>query len=512
MTLLDLARLLRKNIGILLLCTVLGAGAALAWTWTRPEVYRASAVGLVVAGDTSSVANATMGDQFARARADAYVNLIGTRAVGERVQADLGAQGIPVGSYSASTSTGTTFITVSASAATPESASATADAALRALTAEALRVETYAQTQGEERPTEELLRLTAIHILPYQPATQPTTPDRPNLVRNVLLGAAAGLLLGLVISVVRRQLDTNVRTKEDVEELTGHAVLGVIPDSALVRKQRSGKLVTQPLTGHVGEAMRKLRTNLRFVHVDDPVRTLVVTSANPSEGKSSIAANLAKLVALSGQSVVLVDCDLRRPSQATIFGVDSSLGLSQVLAGDLPVGEAMIQTEVPGLRLLPAGRVPPNPSELAGSRKMADLVEQLSRDSMVIIDSPPMLAVTDAALLAAASDGAIFVAVAGKTPKDQVRVCADQLEMVGAGLLGTVLNRVPKRSLGDATYGYGRTYYSSRNEVYYSSAKQSGPESEVVLPGAPAGPGVASEFESLTSSAQAPRARRGVRD
>lgn len=511
MTLLDLVRLLRQNIAILVLCLVLGIGAAASWTLTRPEVYRASAVGLVVAGDTGSVPNATMGDQFARARADAYVMLISTKAVADRVHADLGAQGIPVGSLTAQTSAGTTFITVTAVASTPESARATADAGLQALTAEALKVETYAQTQGEELPTEEQRKLTAIHILPYQPATQPGSPDRPDLRRNLLLGAAAGMVLGVALTVLRRQLDTKVRTREDVEELTGHSVLGVIPDSGIVRKQRTAGLTSQPLTGHVGEAMRKLRTNLRFVHVDDPVRTLVVTSANPSEGKSSIASNLARLVALSGQNVVLVDCDLRRPSQAGIFGVDSSLGLSQVLAGDLPVGEAMIQTEVPGLKLLPAGRVPPNPSELAGSRKMADLIAFLGRDAMVIIDSPPMLAVTDAALLAAATDGAIFVAVAGKTPKDQVRVCGNQLEMVGAAMLGTVLNRVPKRALGEATYGYGRSYYPSRHEAYYSSDTATTAEPGVVLTVAE-GPGVASEMESLTSSALGSKPRRGVRD
>lgn len=512
MTLLDLLRLLRKNLGILLLCMVLGTAAALAWTWTRPEVYRASAVGLVVAGDSGSVTNATMGDQFARARADAYLQLIWTKAVADRVYADLAAQGIPVGGYSAHTSAGTTFITVTASASTPESASATADAALAALTAEALRVETYAQTRGEELPTEELMKLTAVHILPYQPAIQPSTPDRPNLRRNLALGAAAGLLVGLAIAVLRRQLDTRVRTREDVEEMTGHSVLGVVPDSGVLRKQRNAGLTAQPLTGHVGEAMRKLRTNLRFVHVDDPVRSMVVTSANPGEGKSSIASNLARLVALSGQSVVLVDCDLRRPTQASIFGVDSSLGLSQVLAGDLPLGEAVIDTEVPGLKLLPAGRVPPNPSELAGSRRMAELIDQLSRESMVIIDSPPMLAVTDAALLAAATDGAIFVTVAGKTPKDQVKVCTQQLEMVGASLLGTVLNRVSKRALGEATYGYGRAYYASRNEVYYTSSQGAADQQETVAPSADlSGPGVASELESLTTTL-GPKPRRGVRD
>lgn len=513
MTLLDLVRLLRKNIGILLVCLLLGAGAAAAWTLTRPEVYRARAVGLVVAGDTTSVSSATMGDQFARARADAYVTLIGTTAVAKRVQADLAAQGIAPGGYSAHTSAGTTFITISATASTPQSAQATADAGLRALIAEALRVETYAQTQGQDLPAEELLKLTSIHILPYEPASQPMAPDRPNLRRNLLLGAVAGLVLGLAFVVVRRQLDTKVRTREDVEALTNHALLGVIPDSGIVRKQRSAGLAAEPLTGHVGEAMRKLRTNLRFVHVDDPVRALVVTSANPSEGKSTIASNLARLVALSGQSVVLIDCDLRRPSQAIIFGVDSSLGLSQVLAGDLPVNEAMIATEVSGLRLLPAGRVPPNPSELVGSRKMADLIDQLSRDALVIIDSPPMLAVTDSALLAAATDGAIFVTVAGKTPKDQVRVCAQQLQMVGAAMLGSVLNRVPKRAFGDAVYGYGHRNYASRNEVYYNSTTT--PEAHVqqptILP-AHAGPGVASELESLTTTTLAPKPRRGAKE
>ena len=468
MTVLDLVRLVRKNLAVLLLCMLVGALAAAAWTLTRPAVYVASSTGLVVAGDTSSVTSATTGDMLAQQRAVAYTNLLGTRAVAERVQDTLSKRTppVPAGGYTAAVMPGTAFINFTATAATAESAQATADAALNALVQEALRMETYGTVQTMDKPPEDLRRLTSIQILPYESATLPGAPQRPDLIRNVLLGLAAGLVLGIAIAIVRRQLDVKVRTQADVEELTGHSVVGVIPDSKTSKKKSAGRdLLT---AGHAGEALRKLRTNLRFVNVDHPPRALVVTSANPGEGKSTIVANLARLVAMSGEDVVIVDCDLRRPVQATTFGVDAGVGVTQVLAGDLSAREALIPTGVPGLKVLPAGRIPPNPSELIGSRKMAELIRDLSRDAMVIIDAPPMLAVTDASLLTASADGALFVTVVGKTPKEQVRVCSRQLEMLGATLLGTVMNRVPKSGFGDVLYGYGYgSHYQSRSEKYY---------------------------------------------
>ncbi|MGA4507728.1 polysaccharide biosynthesis tyrosine autokinase [Propionibacteriaceae bacterium G1746] len=516
MTLLDVVRLLRKNIVILLVGALVGVALAAAYTLTRPSIYQAQATGLVVVADTGSVGAATAGDLLAQQRAESYVNLVGTRAVAARVNQTVTGKGQPVGSYWASNVKGTSFIRVSGSGTTAASAQATADAALAALVAEALRMETYGQVQTMATPPADaqLRRLTGIHILPYESAALPGAPARPNLVRNVLIGLVAGLVLGVAWAFTRRKLDVRVRTQQDVENITGHSVLGVIPDGKDLRKQRKGGV--EALSGQSGESLRKLRTNLRFVNVDDPLKSFVVTSANPGEGKSTIASNLARLMALSGQPVVLLDCDLRRPMQATAFGIDSTVGLSQVLAGDVSVTDALVSTDVPGLRVLPAGRIPPNPSELVGSRKMAELIAELSRNALVIIDAPPMLAVTDASLLARASGGALFVTLTGKTPKDQIAHCMKQLELVGAKMLGTVLNRVPKRAMGELVYGHSYGY-AAKSEVYYVDGAGTSTSNEVI----PAAPMSVKQGTSAKAFAKQPhgangathaglRARRGV--
>ncbi|NOJ99423.1 CpsD/CapB family tyrosine-protein kinase, partial [Corallococcus coralloides] len=158
------------------------------------------------------------------------------------------------------------------------------------------------------------------------------------------------------------------------------------------------------------EALRKLRTNLRFVDVDNPPRSIVITSSAPAEGKSVVSANLARVIAGTGQPTLLIDADLRRPQVAKEFGIDGGVGLSQLLAGAVSLDDVI--HEVPGslLSVLPAGQIPPNPSELLGSRRMQDMIRELGRHYFVVIDAPPVLAVTDAQLLTRHADGAVLVA------------------------------------------------------------------------------------------------------
>lgn len=468
MTIIDLVRVLRRNWLLLLVGAVLGGAIAAAYVFTRPIYYVASATGIVVAGDSTNVGSVVAGNAVAEERAGAYLTLLNTGAVADRVTQELEKSGHPEargGGYSGSLSANTPLITINATGNTPENAQHLANAALSALSIEALRMETYAQTQGREVSVEQMRSLTSIYILGYEPAALPQAPVRTDLARNLALGLAAGLGLGAAIAVVRRMFDVRIRTQSDVETATSHAVLGVIPDTRDLRKQRDAGPVLD--MGHAGEALRQLRTNLRFAKVDDPPRSVVITSAKPGEGKSTIASNLASLIAKSGQDVILVDGDLRKPVQATIFQVDSQVGLTQVLAGDVKVADALIETPTPRLMLLPAGRIPPNPSELAGSRRMEELVAELSKQAFVIVDAPPLLAVTDGGLLAAACDGTILVSVVGKTHKIEVAQSAKQLDQIGAALLGNVLNKAPRSSLGEVLYGYG--YGASYYESYYTS-------------------------------------------
>ena len=213
--------------------------------------------------------------------------------------------------------------------------------------------------------------------------------------------------------------------------------------------------------GAASEAFRQLRTNLRFVGVDDPPRSIVVTSANAHEGKSTVSATLARVLADAGEQVVLIDADLRRPSLARVFDHDGGLGLSQLLAGQVGLRDILHGTDQVNLSLITAGRTPPNPSELLGSVRMKQLVDHLARDHVVILDAPPLLPVTDAGVLAAQCDGALFVFAVGRTHKDQARLAARMMGRVGGRVLGVVLNLAPRRGLGAVHYGYGHGDYAS---------------------------------------------------
>lgn len=182
-----------------------------------------------------------------------------------------------------------------------------------------------------------------------------------------------------------------------------------------------------------------------------------------------MSANLARVLAESGEKVVLIDADLRRPMIATQFGIDSKIGLTQVLAGRVALEDALQPTDTKRLKVLPAGRIPPNPSELVGSRQMADLIAKLEKDHMVIIDAPPILPVIDAGILTRQADGAILVVRVGKTSKDEVKLSAKRLQQVNGKLLGSVINMASAKNMGEVVYGYAsksyESHYSSQGDI-----------------------------------------------
>jgi len=194
----------------------------------------------------------------------------------------------------------------------------------------------------------------------------------------------------------------------------------------------------------ISEAYRSLRTNLEFSSLDRPLKTMVVTSPGPEEGKSTTLANLAVTLAQAEKKVILVDCDLRRPSQHQIFGVKNGVGLTTMVVDDEAMTDPPVQeTEVPGLWLLPSGPLPPNPSELLGSRRMEEIIAVLSqRADIVLFDAPPIIAVTDAAVLSSKVDGVLLVINAGGTKRDHAQKAKGLLEKVNAHLVGAVLNNV----------------------------------------------------------------------
>ncbi len=292
-----------------------------------------------------------------------------------------------------------------------------------------------------------------------EPAAAPTFPMPSGKMRTVMLAAAVGLVLALGTAFLLEYLDDTIKTPDDVERAMKLTTLAGI--SRIGGDKVSEKLITiKHPRSPISEAYRVLRTNLQFSSLDRPLQTLVVTSPNPVEGKSTTAANLAVVMAQAGKAVVLVDADLRRPVQHRVFGVDNNRGLTEVLLDGDPVLDGNLQeTGVENLRLLTTGPLPPNPSELLGSQRMARLVEQLKQEADVIVfDSPPSLAVADASVLATQADGVLIVADAGHTRRKMAREAVERFRQVGANLLGVALNRL-KSGRGGYSYYYYHYYY-----------------------------------------------------
>lgn len=239
-------------------------------------------------------------------------------------------------------------------------------------------------------------------------ARLPAAPSSPNTRLNLIIGALVGLALGLVYAFVRHTVDRRVRHPRDIERETGVSVIGTLPLEKSMSDERQVidfSLESQHgVSHHTIESMRELRTNLQFIDVDNPPRVIVVTSSVPGDGKSTVSVNLASSLAAAGQWAILIDCDLRRPVIADIFGMSRDVGLTDVLAGraDLQDVAHRPSRDVP-LAVVGAGRIPPNPSELLGSHRMRDFLAEISKSAIVILDSPPVLPVTDAAVLAHAA-------------------------------------------------------------------------------------------------------------
>jgi succinoglycan biosynthesis transport protein ExoP len=306
----------------------------------------------------------------------------------------------------------------------------------------------------------EEMRLTAAqssdNIVLYRKAEVPISPIRPRPVTNTALAGAVGAMLAVGVAFLVEYLDDTIKDPDDVTRTLGLGTLGVIGQ---VKKNGEGELVTvsQPLSP-VSEAFRVLRTNIRYSGVDKPLRTLLVTSAGPTEGKSVTVANLGVAMAQAGLRVAVVDADLRRPRLHKVFGVHPRGGLTGSLLEGAMDGRLQPSKDVEGLVILPAGGLPPNPAELLGSQRFQELLTTLAQHmDVILIDSPPILPVTDAAVLARGVDGVLLVIDAGETRREVARRAVDNLQQVGAHMIGVVLNRVPTHRGG--YYYYYQEYY-----------------------------------------------------
>lgn len=305
------------------------------------------------------------------------------------------------------------------------------------------------------------------------PAQVPQQPFSPNIPLNVALAALVGLILSLATAFLFEYLDDTIKTADDVEREVRVSPVGAI---APIPTSKGSRLitVTEPRS-LVAEAYRVLRTNIQFSGVDKPVKRILVTSGSPAEGKSVTAANLAVVMAQAGFKTILLDCDLRRPSQHKIFEIPNNFGLTNsVLVQGSPEG-FILPTKVDNLRIMTTGALPPNPSEILGSARMGTLLNRLDGEyDMVILDSPPLFPVTDAAVLTRLTDGVLLVVNAGKTRAELARKAKAVIENAGGRVLGVVINRVNTRS-GGYQYHY-RGYYSEDSSP---NQPQKGAETQV---------------------------------
>ncbi|HKP61997.1 MAG TPA: polysaccharide biosynthesis tyrosine autokinase [Polyangiales bacterium] len=326
------------------------------------------------------------------------------------------------------------------------------------------------------------LQTSFVRIVDY--SLIPRLPVSPRVAMNLGLGALFGLLMGIGFAFILEQMDRTIRTVEDAEAL-GVTVLGIMPKIdegntgggyVYGRRRRVAnspeQLTNRDLVVHthpkssVAESCRTIRTNLTFMSADRPRRTLVITSANPREGKTTVTMSVAISLAQSGKRVLLVDTDLRKPRLHRALGKTLGKGVTTVLVGELSAKEAIQETEIPGLSFMASGPIPPNPSELLHTSQFKQLLTDLSKMfDQVIFDSPPLAAVTDAAIIAPQVDSAILIVHSERTSRDALRTALRQLRDVGCQPTGAILNEV---DLSTHRYGYGSYYYYNR-ESYYTT-------------------------------------------
>ncbi len=289
----------------------------------------------------------------------------------------------------------------------------------------------------------------------------PTEPVSPRPLYNAFYGALLGALAGLAVAFIIEYLDDTIKATQDLPALLGPSLLALIGRHD--NKSKRAMVNVQDSRSPLAEAYRMLRTNIRFSMVDETIRTLLITSPSPSEGKSTTAANLAMVMAQAGHRTILIDADLRRPVQHQIFGLSNRDGLTTALIDrDKPIDEHLKATTITDLMVMTSGPMPPNPSELLGSQRMQDLLAHLQTQAeYVIIDTPPVLAVTDSALLAGSVRGVLLVVRAGVTRLEAARRAISQLSSVQARIVGTVLNGV--KVDGDGYYYY-QSYYGQSGD------------------------------------------------
>jgi capsular exopolysaccharide synthesis family protein len=453
----DYLRLIRRHWILIVASTLAGTLVSGAVSMIAKPTYTAETQLFVAIQSSGSVQDLQLGNNFSQARVQSYVKTVESPAVlqpaidslGLSVTADELARNVE-----ATTEASTVLINIAVSDTSAAQAAAMSQAVANSLISVVDSLEK--PRTGGTSP----VRLSVI-----KPATAPVAPSAPNTKLNLLLGLLVGLALGIAASILRTTMDSRIRGEADLRQVTDSPLLGAISfDQDATRKP----LLTQAAPQSPrAESFRQLRTNLQFANVSGEAKTILVTSSVPGEGKSTTGTNLAIALAQAGQTVCLVDADLRRPMVNEYLGLDRNVGLTTALVGSGDVNDLLQPWGDEHLFVLTSGQIPPNPSELLGSVEMKHLIERLEQAfDTVVIDAPPLLPVTDAAVLSQHVGGVVLVVGSQKLRRQDLEKSLSALEMVGANLLGVVLNRLPAK--GPDAYSY--SYYG--NDQEFQSAEQ----------------------------------------
>lgn len=441
-------RVLRRGWPLLAVFTALALGAAGALALLIPPTYQAESRIYVSVNNATDVNDLGQGTIYSQEIVRSFGELVTSSSVLRPVVEELGLAETPVElaeQLDVEVRTGTVILEITVSDGDPQRAAAIAEHVGESLD------ETVQSLTPESGDEETLITLTTVE----EPAV-PLSPASPRPLILLGLGLVAGLSLGLAAMALREALDTRVRTEDDITELTDVAVLGRV---SYDRQIQQGVLVSQADPGSpLAECFRTLRNNLQFLDVGSASRSFVITSSVQGEGKSTVSANLAISLRAAGHRVLLVDADLRRPEAAELLGLEGAVGLTDLLTDQATLGDVIQHWGPDALPVLPAGTVPPNPNELLGSATMGDLVEALHQEfDIILFDAPPLVPVSDAAVLGTLTSGALLVVGAGRAHRPQVTKAVNALQMMDVRLFGVVPTLLPSRGADS----YRRYQYSS---------------------------------------------------
>lgn len=428
----------RKFWWLVVVLAVSGGISSFAYAATQTPMYQATSSLHFALDQGTSAVDLNQGSAYTQSQMLSYAQLVRGSRVLEPVIEELELETTPrelAESIEVTIPQDTVTMNITATTPGPQSSAELASAISDQLIAEVQEIAPKNPDGGS-----------TITVVVYDDAVAPQFQSSPDKRTDTLLGFAVGGVVGIAAALLISVLDTRMRTEEELADATDLPVLGVISRSPLLA-QRSIAMIQKRLSSTTEEFLR-IRSALNYANVVSTVKVLLVTACKPGEGKSTVSVNLAMALAGEHDSVLLIDADLRRPRAHEYAGIDGSVGLTDVLSGEVDLDVACYRFPGTGLDLLPAGTIPPNPAELLTSTRMEELVTAMSEKySYVIIDSPPVLSVADANLISPLADGVLLAIDARRTRRSSLAKTTKVLEGAGARVLGTVLNRAkPERA------------------------------------------------------------------